>query len=74
MESKEIDRETAQLEVERFWIGALQKAAVNGDIDNGSLMAGQAVGLADEIKPVKEVVNELINDAEKELNYISESL
>ena len=67
----EIDRETAQFEVEKFWMGALKQAAVDGDIDNGSLMAGQAVGLADEIKSVKEVINELIIDAEKELENIS---
>ena len=55
-------------------MGALKKAAVDGDIDAGSLMAGQAVGLADEIKPVKEVINELIIDAEKELETISKLL
>jgi len=65
-----IDRETAQFEVEKFWMGALKKAAVDGDVDGGSLMAGQAVGLADEIKSVKEVINELIIDAEKELENI----
>lgn len=74
LSSGKIDREAAQYEVEKFWMGALKKAAVDGDIDNGSLMAGQAVGLADEIKPVKEVIKELIIDAENELGKISEIL
>ena len=71
LSEEKIDRETAQYEVEKFWMGALKIAAVDGDIDNGSLMAGQAVGLADEIKPVKDVIEELIIDAENELAKIS---
>ncbi len=71
LDSGKIDRETAQLEVERFWIGALRKAVIDGDVDKGSLMAGQTVGLADEIKPVAAVIQELISNAETELERIS---
>lgn len=74
MESGEIHREQAQEEVEKFWIGALRKAAIDGDIDNGSLMAGQSVGIVDRIVPVKELFNELINDANKELEFIRNSM
>jgi len=74
IDNEELDRETAQLEVEKFWIGALKKAAIDGDTEKGSLMAGQAVGLADEIKPVKAVIEELIVDAELELEKISNEL
>jgi len=74
IDNEEIDRETAQLEVEKFWIGALKKAAIDGDIEKGSLMAGQAVGLADEIKSVKDVIEELITDAETELDKISKEI
>ena len=69
-----IDRETAQRRVEEFWIGGLYRAAIQGDVESGSLMAGQAVGLADEIKSVKDVIGELVNDAEKELQIIKEKL
>jgi enoyl-[acyl-carrier protein] reductase II len=65
-----IDRDQAQMEVERFWIGALRRAVVDGDVDEGSLMAGQTVGLADEIKPVADVIAELVSDAERELERI----
>ena len=41
----EIDQKSAQLEIEHFWAGALRRAVVDGDVENGSLMAGQSVGL-----------------------------
>jgi len=69
-----IDRETAQRRVEEFWIGGLYKAAIQGNIESGSLMAGQAVGLADEIKTVREVLDELLCDAEQELELILKKL
>lgn len=74
LEAGEINRDTAQLEVEKFWVGALREAAVCGDVERGSLMAGQAVGLVDEIKPVGEVIKELITDAEAELERIAGEL
>jgi enoyl-[acyl-carrier protein] reductase II len=70
METGEITHEEAQFEVERFWIGGLRRAAVEGDIDFGSVMAGQSVGLVNKIQPVKEIINELVNDAEAELQRL----
>jgi enoyl-[acyl-carrier protein] reductase II len=74
LEAGEIDRETAQMEVEKFWVGALREAAIDGDVERGSLMAGQAVGLVSEIKPVREVIEELVRDAEAELERIAGEL
>ncbi|MCX7846985.1 MAG: nitronate monooxygenase [bacterium] len=74
LDAGEIDRETAQLEVERFWIGALRRAVIEGDVEYGSLMAGQTVGLADEIMPVRMVIQELVTDAERELQLIAARL
>lgn len=65
-----IDRETAQYEVERFWVGALRTAVIDGDIKKGSLMAGQSVGLVDEVKPLKGIIDEMVNDAEHELQRL----
>jgi enoyl-[acyl-carrier protein] reductase II len=70
LERKEITRERAQYEVEQFWVGSLRKAVVEGDVDFGSLMAGQSVGLIDEIRPIKEIINRLIRDAESELHRL----
>jgi enoyl-[acyl-carrier protein] reductase II len=60
----------AQEEVEKFWIGALRKAVIDGDVDNGSLMSGQSVGLVDKIIPVRALIDELLTDASKELDWI----
>lgn len=70
LEAGEITREQAQFEVETFWVGALQRAAIHGDVENGSLMAGQSVGLVHEIKPVGEIMRELVEEAEGELQRL----
>lgn len=74
LEANEISRMEAQYEVERFWVGALKRAAVDGDIKNGSLMAGQSVGLADRILSLKGIFDEMLTDAEKELEKIYDTL
>lgn len=70
IEKGELDRTEAQYEVERFWMGALRNAVVDGDVKQGSLMAGQSVGLVNEIKPLEGIMDELVTDAETELQRI----
>lgn len=65
-----IDRQGAQLEVERFWMGALRRAVQDGDIERGSLMAGQSVGLVDKVRPVREILDTLERDAEAEFQRV----
>ncbi len=65
-----IDRNEAQYKVEEFWVGALRQAVIEGDVAKGSLMAGQSVGLVDKIQPLKEIIAEMINDAESELQRL----
>ncbi len=74
LENKEITKEKAQYEVENFWIGTLRNAVIDGDVDSGSLMAGQSVGLINDIKPIKEIIMELVKDAEEELNRVKSTL
>ncbi len=69
-----IDRETAQMEVEKFWVGALRSAVVDGDVKQGSLMAGQSVGLVDEIKPIADIIQEFVVDAEQTMQDLKEKL
>ncbi len=52
-----------QLEIEHYWAGALRKAVVDGDIENGSVMAGQSVGLVKSIQPAAEIIAELVAEA-----------
>jgi len=70
----EITHEEAQFEVEKYWMGTLRNAVEEGDITEGSLMAGQSVGLVDRIQPLKDVLDELIKDAEKELKRVQKRL
>ena len=70
LEKGELTRDKAQYEVEKFWVGSLRKAVIEGDVDFGSLMAGQSVGLIKEIKPIKEIIQQLIQDAEAKLSRL----
>lgn len=74
LEAGTIHRQQAQEEVERFWVGALRKAAVDGDVDGGSLMAGQSVGLMDKITTIAGLVDELLTDANAELLAVKNRL
>lgn len=64
----ELTFENATLEIERFWAGALRRAVVDGDVEKGSLMAGQSVGLVTRIQPAREIVDELVAQAARALN------
>ncbi len=74
LEAGTIHRQEAQEEVERFWVGALRKAAIDGDVDGGSLMAGQSVGLMDKITPIADMICELLTDANNELIAVKNRL
>jgi enoyl-[acyl-carrier protein] reductase II len=71
LEKKLIDQQQAQYEVENFWVGALRDAAIDGNIERGSLMAGQSVGLVNKIKPILGIIDEMVNDAESELKRLN---
>ena len=59
----ELTQQAAQLEIEHFWAGALRRAAIDGDIENGSVMAGQSIGLVSREQPVAEIFEELVGQA-----------
>jgi enoyl-[acyl-carrier protein] reductase II len=70
----EITKKDAQFEVERFWMGALRNAVQDGDIDTGSVMAGQSVGLANKIQTLRELYEEMIIDANSALQLATKRL
>ena len=59
----ELDQKEAQLEIEHFWAGALRRAVIDGDVENGSLMAGQSVGMVKSEQPMAEIMAELVEQA-----------
>jgi enoyl-[acyl-carrier protein] reductase II len=63
MEAGELTREAAQLSVEHFWAGALRRAVIDGDVEHGSVMAGQSVGMVTAVQPTADIIAELVGQA-----------
>lgn len=59
----ELDQKAAQLEIEHFWAGALRRAVIDGDVENGSLMAGQSVGMVNREQPTADILAALVEQA-----------
>lgn len=74
LDNETITRENAQIEVEKFWMGALRRAVQDGDMESGSLMAGQSVGLVEKVQTVQEIIDELTQEAEAELQRVRDTL
>jgi enoyl-[acyl-carrier protein] reductase II len=53
----------AQLQIEHYWAGALRRAVIDGDVEHGSLMAGQSVGMVTREEPVAEIIALLMAEA-----------
>ena len=53
----------AQLQIEHYWAGALRRAVVDGDIEHGSLMAGQSVGMVTKEEPLADILATLMGEA-----------
>jgi enoyl-[acyl-carrier protein] reductase II len=69
-EKNEISLEEGRLSLEHFWAGALRRAVQNGDVERGSVMAGQIVEIVKEEKPLRDIINQILHEAE---NYIIET-
>jgi len=57
-----VDMGAAQLEIEHYWAGALRRAVIDGDVEGGSLMAGQSVGMVTREEPVAEIITALMEE------------
>ncbi len=67
LDAGQIEMGEAQLQIEHFWAGALRRAVIDGDVENGSLMAGQSVGMVSAEEPVAEIIATLLNECEAAL-------
>lgn len=63
-----VGMDEAQLQIEQFWAGALRRAVIDGDVENGSLMAGQSVGMVTEEEPVATIMQRLMEQSEAALS------
>ena len=57
----------AQLQIEHYWAGALRRAVIDGDVEHGSLMAGQSVGMVTREEPAAEIIATLMAEAAQAL-------
>ena len=55
-------------EFEHLTVGALRKAVQDGNLDEGSFLCGAIAGMVNEVKPAKDIVEEMFAQAEKLLN------
>ncbi len=61
-----LEKEGASFEeLEHLTLGALRKAVVEGDVVNGTLMAGQIAGLIHKEQTCKEMIKEIMNEAKQ---------
>ena len=67
-----LNRNDAQFKVEEYWIGSLRNAAVDGDVEHGSLMAGQSVGILDKVQPLRDILQDLVDEADQGLGQAME--
>ena len=67
LDAGEVDMGEAQLQIEHFWAGALRRAVIDGDVEAGSIMAGQSVGMVTKEEPVAEIIGQLLEQSETAL-------
>lgn len=67
LDAGEVDMGEAQLKIEHFWAGALRRAVIDGDVENGSIMAGQSVGMVGKEEPVADIIAALMAESEAAL-------
>lgn len=68
LDREDIAMAEAQLQIEHYWAGALRRAVIDGDVESGSLMAGQSVGMLKEEEPVAEIIAKLMAQSEDALS------
>ena len=63
LDSGAVEMMEAQLQIEHYWAGALRRAVIDGDVEHGSVMAGQSVGMVTKEEPLADIIATLIAEA-----------
>ncbi len=58
-------------ELEKLTVGSLYKAVVEGDVENGTMMAGQISGHIKAIRPAKEIIDQIMHEANETIAQLS---
>ncbi len=65
-EYSKLERNGASFEeLEHLTLGALRKAVIDGDVDDGTMMAGQIAGLVSKKQSCEEIINEIMNETKE---------
>lgn len=67
LDEGKVEMAEAQLQIEHYWAGALRRAVIDGDVEHGSVMAGQSVGMVTREEPVVDIIATLLDEAEAAL-------
>ncbi|UYY76403.1 NAD(P)H-dependent flavin oxidoreductase [Sphingomonas sp. R1] len=63
LDAGSVEMAEAQLQIEHYWAGALRRAVIDGDVEHGSVMAGQSVGMVTKEEPVATIIETLMAEA-----------
>ena len=63
LDEGKVEMGEAQLQIEHYWAGALRRAVIEGDVEHGSMMAGQSVGMVTREEPLTDIVANLLDEA-----------
>lgn len=70
-----LEREGADfMELEKLTLGSLRNAVVDGDVVNGTIMAGQIAGLIKKTQSCKEIMEEMMREAEETFRFAEENI
>ena len=61
------EKSSTLMELEELTLGSLRRAVYDGDVENGSVMAGQIAGLVSKLRPVKKIIEETVEEAREVL-------
>jgi enoyl-[acyl-carrier protein] reductase II len=71
-EFERLEKESAPLEeFDKLGAGRLEAAAVRGDVEHGSVMAGQVSGLVAEIIPARDIIRQVVSEAAEAMNTLN---
>ncbi|MBQ8563888.1 MAG: nitronate monooxygenase [Firmicutes bacterium] len=59
------------VELEKFTLGSLRRAVHEGDVKNGSLMAGQVAGMLGEIRPLSEIFDTMMRQCSQTIGQLA---
>ena len=63
-------KKDGQLAIEKFWAGALKKAVIDGEVERGSLMAGEIVGMIKAELSVEQIIDNIVAQNCQGLDYL----